>query len=762
MITRLQLIRNIGQFESVNSAATIPLLRLTLIYAENGRGKTTLAAILRSLGSANPLSIMERRRLSAAHPPHVVLECTGGPPPAVFQNGAWSRSLPNIAVFDDIFVDENICSGLAVDPEHRQNLHELILGPQGVRLNVRLQEAIGKIEAQNSVIRKKAEALPAGMRGSLSVDDFCALPSIPDIDEQIQATQRNLAAAQEKEPVRTTTGFPPIGIPTFDVSALDRLLGQGISTLDTTADARVQEHLASIGAKGEAWVAEGMGFISEPGPSDCPFCAQSLANSPIIGHYRAYFGTAYADLKRSVVDAINEINRLHGGDGLAAFERNIRVCVERRQFWSRFCAVPQIEIDTAAVVRAWHAAHDAVLNVLKAKQAAPLDQMSLPPMAKEAIAAFESIRDMIGPLEAALGEANDAIRVVKEQAAAGNVSSLAADLARLNATKTRHGSEASALCSDYETAKQSKALLEAARDLIKEELRQYRETIFPRYQASINEYLRRFNAGFRLDNVVAADTRGGPACNYNVVVNETAIPVIGGQNQAGQPSFRTVLSSGDRNTLALAFFFASLDQDPALADKIIVIDDPITSLDEHRALTTVQEVRRLTDRGAQVIVLSHNKPFLCRIWEFADRANRTSLQLLRDGAGSSIGMWDVTQDCITEHDRRHALLREYTARNTPNNREVARSIRPVIEAFLRVAHPEFFPPGTLLGPFRGLCEQRAGTSQQILDGDGTRELRELVEFANRFHHDTNPAWETEAINDTELLGFVQRTLTFAR
>jgi hypothetical protein len=106
------------------------------------------------------------------------------------------------------------------------------------------------------------------------------------------------------------------------------------------------------------------------------------------------------------------------------------------------------------------------------------------------------------------------------------------------------------------------------------------------------------------------------------------------------------------------------------------------------------------------------------------------------------------------------MLQEYLAASTPNNREIARAIRPHLEAFLRVARPEHFPPGTLLGPFRNLCEQRLGTPQEILDASDTQELRDLVEYANRFHHDTNPAWETEIINDAELVGFVTRVLTF--
>jgi hypothetical protein len=105
MINGIQLLRNIGSFDSVTTAANIPLARLTLVYAENGRGKTTLAAILRSLATGDPMPIAERRRLAAQHSPHVVLNCDGGTPPAMFQNNAWNRTLPNLTIFDDVFVE---------------------------------------------------------------------------------------------------------------------------------------------------------------------------------------------------------------------------------------------------------------------------------------------------------------------------------------------------------------------------------------------------------------------------------------------------------------------------------------------------------------------------------------------------------------------------------------------------------------------------------------------------------------------------------
>lgn len=63
MINQLKMIRNIGQYDSMTAGAETRLAQLTLIYAENGRGKTTLSAIARSLSTGDPLPILERRRL---------------------------------------------------------------------------------------------------------------------------------------------------------------------------------------------------------------------------------------------------------------------------------------------------------------------------------------------------------------------------------------------------------------------------------------------------------------------------------------------------------------------------------------------------------------------------------------------------------------------------------------------------------------------------------------------------------------------------
>jgi hypothetical protein len=150
------------------------------------------------------------------------------------------------------------------------------------------------------------------------------------------------------------------------------------------------------------------------------------------------------------------------------------------------------------------------------------------------------------------------------------------------------------------------------------------------------------------------------------------------------------------------------------------------------------------------------------LWEQADRNTSTALRINRAAVGSEITVWDVRNDSISEHDKRHELVRGYFLAADPNKeREVATALRHILEAFMRVAYPGHFPPGTLLGPFLGICGQRVGANNEILSANDIAELRALLAYANRFHHDTNPAWQTAAINDAELTDFAERTLLFA-
>jgi len=760
MIERIQLLRNIGQFDNVSPPQQTTLTPFSLVYGENARGKTTLAAILRSLATNNPGLVTDRQRLGAQHPPHVVIDHGGVQ--CVFQNGAWTQSLPQIAIYDDAFVSANVCSGIELLSLHRQNLHELILGAQGVALNDALQGQVKRIEGHNTKLRELADAIPASARGPYKVDTYCSLELDLNIDTKIQDAERRMAAARSADSIRQRPGFQEFGLPDFDLEAIDAVLDRSLADLEAAAVDQVRAHIARLGRGGETWVSDGMARIKPVSEGHdreiCPFCAQDLGGSELIGHYRAYFSQAYEDLKLSIRQAGGGIRDTHAGDIPSAFERDIRTAVQAREFWKDFADLPEIEIDTAAIARQWNAAREGVLEQLRAKAAAPLDSMALSPEVRQAVMDYRARIAEVAAVSECLGAVNARLEVVKEQAQADDLAALTDDLAKLNAQKAHFDPAVVPHCDAYAAEKTAKAATETLRTQARASLDNYREKIFPAYETAINEYLVRFGASFRLGEVQSVNTRGGSSASYCVVINQQNVNVTADQG----PSFRNTLSAADRNTLALAFFFASLEQDPDLANKIVVIDDPMTSLDEHRTLRTREEIVALTARVRQVVVLSHSKPFLCNLWEQSDGNVSTALRINRAAVGSEITVWDVRNDSISEHDKRHELVRGYLQAADPGKeRQVAAALRPILEAFMRVAYPEYFPPGTLLGPFLGICDQLVGENDQILAAGDITELRALLDYANQFHHDTNPAWQTAAINDAELSDFAERTILFA-
>jgi wobble nucleotide-excising tRNase len=766
MLTRFQLLENIGLFQSTSSPAASPLLQYVLIYAENGRGKTTLSAIFHSLTSGNPITINERSRLGSPNTPSIVLASSAGPPPFIFQNGAWNQPLSDLIIFDDHFVNENVYSGLVVEADHRQKLHELVIGSDGVALNRQLQDYVARIETHNTELRNRQNAIPARDLGAYGVDAFCDLPVERDVEARIRDAEQSLAAALDQNRIRTTPNFTAIEFPDFDTEEIAEALRQTLDTLDTAAAAHVQEHLQFLGGGAETWVQDGMSRILRAETGDvCPFCVQELGGSPIINQYRAFFGQEYTSLKRRISTVLGKLVEQHSTGLPARIERAVNRAAQLREFWARFSEIPPINLDTEALIQDWQASRDGLVGLLEAKSGAPLELLEMPNEVLEAIGRYRAAREDFRLVSERLVGCDAAIDAVKARAAASDPQLLQEQLERLLACQRRHSPRLAPFCDQYLEERAAKAATEWLRDQTREQIDQHRAVAFPRCQAGINRYLERFGVGFGIARVAAADTRGGATCNYDVVINNVSIPIGAGDTLPAQPSFRNTLSAGDRSALALAFFFASLDADPNLARKIVVLDDPLSSLDEHRSFSTVQEVRRLGGRVGQLILLSHDKAFLGRVWEGIGRdANICRpLKIRRAGHASVIEDWDIGTDSVTEHDRNHRLLRDYL-RNGPaaDSRPVAVVLRPLLEGYVRVVFPEHCPPRPrAFSEFMGVCRQRLNTANEILNAHDLAELDELVEYGNLFHHETNAAWETVAINDGELHRYVERALEFA-
>ncbi len=766
MLQRLHLLNNVGSFHQFTGDPTTNLAKLSLIYGENGRGKTTISSVLRSLANSSPTVILERKRLGGTGDPHIVIHRPSGTPPCIFQAGGWQGNPPPVFVFDDFFVDENVYSGLSVSATQRQSLHEVVVGARGVALARAVEDLTGEIrqitDRINAATRDVQSHVPRGM----SVDAFLVLQPNPTVDESIAAIERRIEAVRQAAPVRQTSVFDPVQIAAIDGARLTDILSRTVNDLDTEAANRVRTHIADIGPRAEQWIASGIERAALPAVSQqnrCPLCIQDLRNSPIFTLYRSYFSQAYSSLKAAIEAAITEVESQVGDAVVVEVQQATRQAERKRDFWARFTSLPVTALPLESFVAAATAGKAAILALLRAKQAAPLDAIAIPTTAEAAITAFNSAAQSLRDAFEALRSCNPAIEAIKQGSGTDTEEALAPLLSNLLAVKARFTPEASAACATLIQEKSNKTAAEGRKETARTALDQYRATVFPQYTSAINRVLSSFNAGFSIE-LQPENPGGRPSTGYHVVINNAQVPLNSPSGRPPSPTFRTALSAGDRATLALAFFFASLETHSQLATAVVVIDDPVSSLDDFRAGTTVSRIKSLVTQAAQVVVLSHSKPFLCQFWEDDQmRQHIVPLKIARHSPGSKLERWDIQAEWYTEHDRRQELMLAYLkSAASVDARQVAESIRPHLEACCRVAFPEVAKPGKLLGPIINDLRQRAGGPDALLDATGCTELDEIKDYGNKFHHDGSPAWRAPAINDRELEGFVKRTLKFIR
>jgi len=151
-----------GLLHDATRAAHHPFFRATLIYAENGRGKTTLASMLRSCATGDVRPIINRQTLDSTRVPEVELLFDDGT--CTFNGSVWSACRPQLSIFDADFVEKNVYSGAVIRPEHRQNLLEFALGVQAVQLRQQVDTATQKISTYTQAISAHGYPGPARIK----------------------------------------------------------------------------------------------------------------------------------------------------------------------------------------------------------------------------------------------------------------------------------------------------------------------------------------------------------------------------------------------------------------------------------------------------------------------------------------------------------------------------------------------------------------------------------------------------------------------
>ena len=121
MLKKFVTIKNVSRFKNFSACGDIELKRLSLLFAENGRGKTTLCAVLRSLQSGVGAHVIGRTTLGSTDAPEIRILSDGRT--FSFGSGAWEQHpFRHRHLRRDIRVRERLLRGLG---RHRPQAESL-------------------------------------------------------------------------------------------------------------------------------------------------------------------------------------------------------------------------------------------------------------------------------------------------------------------------------------------------------------------------------------------------------------------------------------------------------------------------------------------------------------------------------------------------------------------------------------------------------------------------------------------------------------
>lgn len=751
MLKKFVGIANVGRFLSYGASGDVQLAKLTLIFGENGKGKTTLTSIIRSLQTGDGNHINGRTRLPVNGTPEVKLLHSGGM--AEFTAGAWNASVADIEVFDAHFIDENVCSGLSIAHEHKRNLYRVIVGEQGVILSRKVDEIDGQIRGVNSELNdKKSEIRPHIADGS-DVDKFVALAKSDTIDELIKKKEDEITALKSAVEIASKGSFTELYLPATPSTAI---LARTLEDLSKEAADAVAAHVRTLPMRGaESWLQ--MGFIDLK--ETCPFCAQPVDGIPLVASYQAYFSKAYNGLKDEIRQHQKGAGDNFGPDAVIAVQNTFNGNATHTEFWKRFFEVKLGELELAELIQGFKDLHTRLTDRIKTKAGSPLEVVEAGVELESALAAYSALSAKVTEYNTACRAMNLEVTDVKAKAKGGNLASALKDLALLKNTMKRHEPDVAKLCVEYLVLQARKLQLEADKITAKDALDTHSATIFGLYEASMNDHLTMFGADFRLKDTSANYQGGKPNSTYSLAINDCAVAVDGGH---GQHSFKTTLSGGDKSCLALAFFLARLDHDPRIGDKIIVLDDPICSMDRDRSDRTVKVILDLARKAKQVVALSHDPNFLRRLWDSTPPGDRKTLCVHRvRETESAIAEWNIVDATRSEYLQDYFALVKFMADGQGDLRDLARKIRVLIEENLRMRFPDIFGSHQWLGDFLDKIRNANPGDVAYSMKPQLTEMDELNDFSKKYHHG-NPAAARELITDTALRTYSGRTITFLR
>lgn len=704
MINKVERLTSIGKYRAYQASGQANFKKLTLIYGENGGGKTTLTAVFRSLTNNDPDII--RSRISTNHAAPQAAQITQVSTPNIFHtfgSSGWSVPFPDIEIFDIHFVNDNVYSGFDFNDDHRKQLHQFVIGAQGVAIQNQIeQNKVDKATSrqnQTTIQQQLIQQVGNNLTPNL-ITSFLRIPSsdAQGIDQKIGVAETALANANANAVIRT--------LQTLSVS---NQLSSGIDFASLSADLQASsesiqnealetlfadhcEKLKNNNLDGpESWLQKGFTYIKKTFAGDsseitCPFCKQKIDdNADILSAYTSKFNLEFNALVDRLKVHRTSLQSFNLEAKLQAFNTLNQTNSARIDSWTAHLP-STVQVPNFNII-----ADETKLKTEFENLIALVDQKlqnptgALPTTAAETFeTSLQSINTNIGIYNESVTNYNAAISAFRSSIQ--SVTDAQKEVDKLKRIKKRFETPIDSLCTQLTTEKQTLRTLESNYRQLTQQQEAAATAFFTNYQSRINHYLTNvFRTHFRIEDVNHVAPQGRATQSkvaYKLTIDGNDISF-----SPNQPfNAKECLSEGDKSTIALAFFLSKLDIDPNKSDKILIFDDPLSSLDTNRRSYTIRIIKELFQQLKQIVLLSHNEYFLHEVGKDIGAADKVTLRITENFAtkASKIEPCDLTELVKIEYFKHLDALEAFRINPDHSQKDsVLGWLRNVLEAHIR-------------------------------------------------------------------------------
>jgi wobble nucleotide-excising tRNase len=651
----------------------VPLNKYNIFFGENGSGKSSVCEILKDLSLHTPFENPNETPQQAII---TIEDDQGRVTDRTYSRHVWDLPLEanSILFFDQNFIDRNIHSnGLrsAEKNKHSQNSGKLIVELDEKATELKSKVKLKEVEADEFDIANGDKITQQFNEGDRILYNQYKDKSAEEIDQIKNNATQNVSdarnALEKLRPIlKQITSISKISSPSKlnlenKLSPIEKYQEIFSRKIEDQTEIKASQKLKDHIKKHKTFIEDGLQVLSESIDKDtCPFCLQSLSSQEeILKAYRDFFSNTYKEQKRLYVEDIDTLKREL--ESLQAEAKGLTF-----QFSALIDGLDKIKIEFATSdlynlqqrilfngeiknVSEYPSALNNLIDGLENLKKIDHPNVDYNTYYKSINEHQVKIALIVERINSFLGGAGGVIGEFKRTYSDEDTvtTSIEVEEFKLRVNETI----ANFFLGDKLRKQSEQAFLIEERKKLRLEINSHKTALaaYLKDQApdivlkKMTALLDKFNLDFRLVPDKVQGTTAEFPFTFKII-----------DKDGKERNIKTGLSEGERQLISLAFFFAINDKVTDKDKKVVIFDDPITSLDAANLKILADEIFLLLKSFGQIIVFTHH-PLFHKYFAKHQQPNPNKFGILKNipAFGGSFIFYDPGFDTVAQLNSCH-------------------------------------------------------------------------------------------------------------